>query len=138
MAGIINKIVTKNNKAFYSYVLLMKIKHCYFRFLSSRWVSGWKPPGWFHIQGFQFSRLSVLQELKRRKNGNLNILLFLKIKVYFCDLLELQGVPRNMTVGGWFWMSSSIYYIRYYRLFSVYFVNKLFYSNIFYFEINFL
>ena len=32
----------------------------------------------------------------------------------------------------------SIYYIRYWRLLKVYFVNKLFYSNIFYFEINFL
>ena len=41
---------------------------------------------------------------------------------------EIQGVQRNMTVGEWFWMSFSIYYIRYYRLFSVYFVNKLFFK----------
>ena len=26
---------------------------------------------------------------------------------------EIQGVQRNMTVGEWFWMSFSIYYIRY-------------------------
>ena len=34
-------------------------------------------------------------------------------------------------------MSSSIYCIRYYRFFAVYLVLKIFYSNIFYFEINF-
>ena len=49
----------------------------------------------------------------------------------------MQGVPRNMTAGEKFWMSSSIYCIRNWRLFVVYFVLKIFYSNIFYFEINF-
>ena len=32
--------------------------------------------------------------------------------------INLQGVPRNMTVGEWFRMSSSKYYIRYLRLFQ--------------------
>ena len=34
-------------------------------------------------------------------------------------------------------MSSSLYCIRYYRLFAVYFIKKIFCLNIFYFEINF-
>ena len=54
-----------------------------------------------------------------------------KLSVY------MQGVPRNMTDGEKFWMSSSIYCIRNWRLFVVYFVLKIFYTNIFYFEINF-
>ena len=36
-----------------------------------------------------------------------------------------------------FWMSSSIYCIRHWRLFVVYFVKTIFYSNIFYVEISF-
>ena len=50
---------------------------------------------------------------------------------------DIQGVPQNMTFGELFRMSSSIYRIRYLRRFAVYLVKQIFFSNMFYFKINF-
>ena len=43
-----------------------------------------------------------------------------------------------MNVGEYFSMSSSIYCIRYVRLFAIYFVKQIFYWNLYLFEINLL
>ena len=49
------------------------------------------------------------------------------------DFLYLQRVPRNMTLS----LPSSVYFIKDFEDFFQSFVKKYFYSNIFYFEINF-